>query len=94
MMEYSFDVLVVIRMNPAAEDELFIYPSFIDPYLSRFLVSPLQKIVSCLLSKEQKSSFFASPKIHKESKFPLQTKHVGRRYEQGNVPPVDAFSRL
>ena len=98
MMEYSFDVLVVIRMNPAAEDELLFIPLLSIP-LCLVFSSPLHHN-SLLQNKLSRVSFQKSKSLHflplqsKESKFPLQTKHVGRRYEQGNAPPVDAFSRL
>jgi hypothetical protein len=60
MMEYSFDVLVVIRMNPAAEDELLFIPLLSIP-LCLVLISPfslLQKIVSPF--KRAKSLHFVS----------------------------------
>lgn len=94
MMEYSFDVLVVIRMNPAAEDELLFIPLLSIPLCLVFSSPHFHSFKKLsLLSKEQ-NLFILCLSNPKESKFPLQTKHVGRRYEQRNAPPVDAFSRL
>jgi hypothetical protein len=54
MMEYSFDVLVVIRMNPAAEDELLFIPLLSIPLCHVFSSPHFHSFKKLsLLSKEQ-----------------------------------------